>query len=106
MVVIDLWSWQTKANLILLGVHCDSKGNVYAGCGDGVNVWNRSGKLIGKIYLGMTSANFQFAGDGRMVICAETDLFYVTLAASGAPIQQKEKPMKLSMIYEVYLSVV
>jgi hypothetical protein len=34
-------------------------GNVYAGCGDGVQVWNPSGKLIGKIFLGETSANFQ-----------------------------------------------
>ncbi|KAF3766187.1 calcium-dependent phosphotriesterase [Cryphonectria parasitica EP155] len=65
------------------GVHVDSVGNVYAGCGDGVHVWNPSGKLLGKIYLGDTSANFQFAGDGRLVICAETKLFYVTLAASG-----------------------
>ncbi|RYP48937.1 hypothetical protein DL768_005299 [Monosporascus sp. mg162] len=65
------------------GVHCDSKGNVYSGCGDGVHVWNPSGKLIGKIYLGQVSANFNFAGDGRMVICAETNLYYATLAASG-----------------------
>lgn len=57
---------------------------MYAGCGDGLHVWNPSGKLIGKIYLGTTSANFNFAGDGRMVICAETELYYVTLAASGA----------------------
>jgi gluconolactonase len=56
---------------------------VYAGCGDGVQVWNPSGKLIGKIYLGETSANFNFAGKGRMVIGAETDLYYVTLAAEG-----------------------
>ncbi|KAK9797630.1 hypothetical protein SCARD494_03459 [Seiridium cardinale] len=65
-------------------VHCDAKGNVYAGTGDGIQVWNPSGKLIGKIYLGETSANFRFAGEGRMVIAAETDLFYATLAASGA----------------------
>ncbi|KAL2864278.1 SMP-30/gluconolactonase/LRE family protein [Aspergillus lucknowensis] len=65
------------------GLHCDSKGNIYAGCGDGVQVWNPSGKLIGKIYVGTTSANFNFAGDGRMVICAETSLYYATLAASG-----------------------
>ncbi|KAI0598266.1 D-lactonohydrolase [Biscogniauxia sp. FL1348] len=65
------------------GVHCDSNGNVYAGCGDGVQVWNPSGKLIGKIYLGEVSANFNFAGDGRMVICAEQNLYYATLAASG-----------------------
>ncbi|RYP16711.1 hypothetical protein DL765_004947 [Monosporascus sp. GIB2] len=65
------------------GIHCDSNGNVYSGCGDGVHVWNPSGKLIGKIYLGRTSANFNFAGDGRMVICAGTNLYYATLAASG-----------------------
>lgn len=56
---------------------------MYAGCGDGVQVWNPSGKLIGKIYLGETSANFNFAGKGWMVICAETDLYYVTLSAEG-----------------------
>jgi gluconolactonase len=71
---------------LTLGIHCDSKGNVYAGCGDGVHVWNRSGKLIGKIYTGINAANFQFAGKGRMVIMGRTKLFYATLAASGAPL--------------------
>ncbi|KAI0161173.1 calcium-dependent phosphotriesterase [Hypoxylon sp. FL1284] len=65
------------------GIHCDSNGNVYAACGDGVQVWNPSRKLIGKIFLGKTSANFNFAGDGRMVILAEEDLYYGTLQASG-----------------------
>lgn len=69
------------------GVHCDSRGNVYSGCGDGIHVWNPSGKLIGKIYIGATSANFQIAGNGRMVINAETELYYATFAASAAPIQ-------------------
>jgi sugar lactone lactonase YvrE len=68
------------------GIHCDTKGYVYAGCGDGVHVWNPAGQLIGKIYLGTPSANFQFAGQGRMVICAETELYYVTLGAKGAEI--------------------
>lgn len=67
----------------MIGLHTDSKGNVYAGVGDGVHVFNRDGLLIGKIYLGETSANFNFAGHGRMVICAETHLYYVTLGASG-----------------------
>ncbi|KAK1980984.1 D-lactonohydrolase [Colletotrichum cereale] len=65
------------------GVHTDTKGNVYAGCFDGVHVWNPSGKLIGKIYTGAVAANFQFAGDGRMIITGQTKLFYATLAASG-----------------------
>ncbi|PSR76981.1 gluconolactonase [Coniella lustricola] len=65
------------------GVHSDAAGNIYAGCGDGVNVWNPSGTLIGKIYLGSTSANFQFTGNGRLLICAETKLYYATVAADG-----------------------
>ncbi|CAN9083527.1 lactonase [Alternaria alternata] len=69
------------------GVHADSKGRVYAGAGDGVWVYNPSGKLIGKIYTGVTAANFKFAGEGRMVITGQTKLFYATVAASGAPIQ-------------------
>ncbi|CEI62400.1 unnamed protein product [Fusarium venenatum] len=71
------------ASFIPDGVHTDSKGRVYAGCGDGVHVWNPSGKLIGKIYTGITAANFQFAGKGRLIITGQTKLFYVTLAASG-----------------------
>lgn len=67
------------------GVHCDSKGYVYAGCGDGINIWNPAGTLIGKIYLGTTSANFKLTGDGRLVIMGETKLFYATLANSTQP---------------------
>ncbi|OAA68262.1 Six-bladed beta-propeller, TolB-like protein [Niveomyces insectorum RCEF 264] len=71
------------------GVHCDTHGNVYAGCGDGIQVWNPSGTLLGKIFLGTTAANFQFAGAGRMVVCAETELYYVTLAAAGAYLESE-----------------
>jgi len=66
------------------GIHCDTEGNVYSGVADGVQVWNPAGRLIGKIFLGTTAANFRFAGKGRMVIAAETKLYYVTLAAEGA----------------------
>ncbi|CAG9994596.1 unnamed protein product [Clonostachys byssicola] len=66
------------------GIHCDDKGNVYAGCGDGVNVWNPSGVLLGKIFTGRTAANFQFAGDGRMIIMGATNLYFATLGAKGA----------------------
>ncbi|KAI0202356.1 gluconolactonase [Astrocystis sublimbata] len=67
------------------GLHIDTKGRLYAGVGDGVHVFNPSGTLIGKIFVGETSANFNFAGDNGMVICAETNLYYATIAAtSGA----------------------
>ena len=74
---------------MLSGIHCDTQGNVYTGTGDGVHVFNPSGKLIGKIYLGTTSANFNFAGNGRMVIAAETELYYATLAAEGGFVESE-----------------
>lgn len=71
------------------GLHCDTKGNVYAGAGDGVQVWNPSGVLLGKIFIGSTAANFRFAGKGRMVIPAQTKLYYAELAASGADLEDQ-----------------
>ncbi|KAI1792312.1 D-lactonohydrolase-like protein [Ganoderma leucocontextum] len=62
------------------GIQLDAAGNVYAGCGDGVQVWNPEGTPIGKFFLGTTSANLVFAGDGRLVILAETAIFLADIA--------------------------
>ncbi|KAG6883719.1 hypothetical protein C0992_008006, partial [Termitomyces sp. T32_za158] len=67
------------------GLEVDTNGNVYAGCGDGVQVWNDEGTLLGKFFLGMTSANLVFATDGRLVILAETKIFVADIAAKGIP---------------------
>ncbi|KDR79184.1 hypothetical protein GALMADRAFT_137071 [Galerina marginata CBS 339.88] len=63
------------------GVQVDAAGNVYAGCGDGVQVWSSEGTLLGKFFIGSTSANMVFAGDGRLVIMAETKIFVAKIAA-------------------------
>jgi len=63
------------------GIQIDKNGNVYAGCGDGVQVWNSQGTLLGKFFLGSVSSNFIFAGDGRLVILAETKIFFARIAA-------------------------
>jgi len=65
------------------GIQLDSKGNVYSGCGDGVQVWDPSGTLIGKIFLGTTSANMIFTGNGTMIVLAETKLFFINFNAEG-----------------------
>ncbi|RDB26751.1 Gluconolactonase [Hypsizygus marmoreus] len=65
------------------GLQVDLAGNVYSGCGDGVQVWNDEGVLLGKFFLGATSANMVFAGDGRLVILAETKIFLANIAAKG-----------------------
>lgn len=65
------------------GIQLDTKGNVYTGTGDGVQVFNSEGMLIGKFFLGTTSANMIFAGKGRLVIMAETKIFLAEIAAEG-----------------------
>ncbi|KAH9911296.1 D-lactonohydrolase-like protein [Amylocystis lapponica] len=68
------------------GVQVDKKGNVYAGCGDGVHVWNAEGTLVGKFFLGTGSANLAFAGDGRLIILAETTIYLAQIAADGVDV--------------------
>jgi hypothetical protein len=50
---------------------------------DGVHVWNSEGLLIGKIYVGSTVANFNFARGGVWIF-AEERLFFATINTRGA----------------------
>lgn len=65
------------------GIQVDMAGNVYSGCGDGVQVWNSEGTLLGKFFIATTSANMAFAGYGRLVILAETKVYLAKTAAKG-----------------------
>jgi len=65
------------------GIQMDKKGNVWSGNGDGVHIWNSEGTLIGKIFLNTTSANFIFAGKGRVIVLAETKIYLAKMAAEG-----------------------
>ncbi|KAK0101243.1 hypothetical protein ONS95_006422 [Cadophora gregata] len=62
------------------GIKCDVYGNVYSGCGDGVEVWNPVGTLIGRILVPGGVANFCFGKDGEMFLCAEQNLWRLQLA--------------------------
>jgi len=62
------------------GIKCDVYGNVYSGCGDGIEVWNAAGTLIGRIMVPGGVANFCFGREGEMFICAETKLWRLQLA--------------------------
>ncbi|KAK1236595.1 hypothetical protein PQX77_000147 [Marasmius sp. AFHP31] len=68
------------------GIQVDRNGNVYSGTGDGVQVWNSFGDLIGKFFVGTTAAQMVFAGDGRLVILAETAVYLAKIAAKGFPL--------------------
>ena len=46
----------------------DKKGNLYAACGDGVNVFTSKGKLIGKIETDFEVTNLCFGGSDKKIL--------------------------------------
>lgn len=68
------------------GVHCDTEGNVWAGCGDGIHIWNSEGTLLGKIWTGLETNNFAFL-PGAVMVFANAQLWLVdNITAKGREI--------------------
>ncbi|RMD42151.1 hypothetical protein DV735_g3015, partial [Chaetothyriales sp. CBS 134920] len=61
------------------GIKCDTKGNVYSGCGDGIEVWNPAGVPLGVILIQGGVANFCFGEKGTIYVCNETAMWKVRL---------------------------
>lgn len=64
------------------GIKCDKAGNVYSGCGDGLNIWSAGGVLLAKILLDGGVANFCFGRDGQVFLMNESWLWRLQLAPS------------------------
>jgi gluconolactonase len=62
------------------GIKVDTMGNVYSGCGDGVQVWSAGGDLAGKILVQGGVANFGFGEEGVMFVLNEKRLYRVDLS--------------------------
>lgn len=67
------------------GIKVDTMGNVYAGCGDGVHIWNAGGDLSGKILVQGGIANFGFGEAGVMFLLNENRLYRVDLSREIMP---------------------
>jgi gluconolactonase len=63
------------------GIKCDCEGNVYSGCGDGINVCSRGAVLLGRILIEGGAANFCFGGNGTIFALNEHRLWRVQLGA-------------------------
>jgi gluconolactonase len=50
------------------GLKCDTAGNVYAACGDGLAVWSPGGVLLGKVLVPGGLANFCFGKKGELFL--------------------------------------
>lgn len=70
------------------GIHADMEGNVWAGCGDGIHIWNPEGILLGKIWVGVESNNFAFL-PGAVLVFSNAQLWIVeNLKAVGREISR------------------
>jgi len=58
------------------GIHTDTDGNVWAGCGDGLHVWSAGGTLLGKVWVGVESNNFAFL-PGKVLVFSNAQLWIV-----------------------------
>lgn len=72
------------------GVDVDANGNIYAGCGDGVQIFSPAGLLLGKILTPMAISNFAFGGsDGKtLYMTSEHALYKIDLLVAGAKSEQ------------------
>ncbi len=68
------------------GMRLDNKGNIYVGALDGVQIFNPSGKLIGKIRMPKETANLTFGGKDNNIlfICSSDSIWAIKLNAQGA----------------------
>ena len=67
------------------GIRCDTQGRVFSSAGDGVQIFNAKGELIGKILVPETPANLCFGGKNRktLFITARTSLYSIDVLAKG-----------------------
>ena len=67
------------------GLKCDARGNVYAGCGDGVRVYSPAGEFLGRVRLAGGVANLAFGGkDGTtLLMCNETRAVAIEMHVGG-----------------------
>lgn len=68
------------------GMRLDASGNIYVGALDGIQVFNPSGKMIGKILMPKETANLTFGGKDNNVlfICSSNSVWAIKLNTKGA----------------------
>jgi gluconolactonase len=68
------------------GIRCDADGRVFSSAGDGVQIFNTNGELIGKILVPESPANLCFGGKNHktLFITARTSLYSIELNVKGA----------------------
>lgn len=64
------------------GIKCDLEGNVYSGCGDGINVWSPGGVILGRILIEGGVSNFCFGKKGEIFALNEYRLWRVQLGGT------------------------
>ncbi|KAJ1331791.1 gluconolactonase [Microdochium nivale] len=66
-------------------VTCDPAGNVYAACGDGVEVWSAGGAALGLLAVPGGCSSICFGRDGELFVCVGHTLWRVQFNAACKP---------------------
>lgn len=68
------------------GIRCDTQGRLYAGCGDGVQIFNPDGSRIARILVPQVVTNLCFGGPDfdTLYMTGTTTLYSIKLSARGA----------------------
>lgn len=76
------------------GIRCDTAGRIFSSAGDGVQIFNPAGALIGKILVPEAAANLCFGGeDGKtLFITARTSLYAIPVLVEGAKPPARREP--------------
>jgi gluconolactonase len=77
------------------GIKCDMDGNVYSGCGDGLNIWSQGGVLLGRVVVEGGVANFCFGNPGEVFLLNEHRLWRAQLGMNvqGAAPNKSNSPL-------------
>jgi gluconolactonase len=73
------WLFAMPDNQAADGIKTDMKGDVYGGCGDGVNVWTPADTLLGKILPEGAIGNLVFGGPGELFAMGDTAVWKIDL---------------------------
>jgi gluconolactonase len=79
--LVNRWLFAMADTGIPDDIKCDTGGNVYSGCGDGINEWSPGSVILGKILVAGGAANFCFGRDSQLFFLHENRLWRAQLGS-------------------------
>lgn len=79
IVLVDFKKKFPSETMVADGIKVHTDGYIFAAAGNGIIIFNNTGKLLGRIKLGVATANCNFGSDGYLYITASDKLLRLPL---------------------------